>query len=123
MVDLTKQTDTYEPNGLEVQGYDLFGATVTIVSGQTVAKGAVLGQITTGGKYALALAASSDGSEDPVAILAEACDASAGDKSAYVYFTGGFRERALVFGTGITAAAFRRTLAQKGIFIIGSQPK
>lgn len=123
MVDITKQTDSFDPNGLEIQGYDFFGETVTIVSGQNLAKGAVLGQITSGGKYKLALAASNDGSEDPVAILAEACDASGGDKSAYVYYTCGVRERALVFGTGITAAAFRRKLAQKGIFIQGSQPK
>lgn len=123
MPTLTKVTDTYDPNGIVVPGFDVFGENVTIVSGQNLAAGAVIGQITSGGKYKLALAASSDGSEDPVAILAEACDASGGDKTAYVYYAGGFRERGLVFGTGITAAAFRRILAQRGIFIQASQPK
>lgn len=124
MVDLSKQTDTYDPNDLVIRnGAPLFGENVTIVSGQNLAKGSALGQITTGGKYKLSLTASNDGSEAIAAILPEAVDASGGDTTAYVYYTGEFRDRAVVFGTGHTAAANRRTLAQKGIILRGSRPK
>jgi hypothetical protein len=110
---------TLDPNGLVVSriGAPVNGEPVTIVSGQNLAAGALLGQITTGGKYALALAASDDGSQTPCAVLAEACDASGGDKTAFVYYAGEFNENKVVFGTGITAAANRRALAQRGLHI------
>lgn len=123
MVSITSES-AFDPNGLlvQLQGAPVFGEMVTVVSGQNLAAGALVGQITSGGKYALALAASEDGSEDPVAILAEACDASGGDKSAFVYYTGEFNQAKVVFGTGITAAASRRLLAQMGIFLHNGQP-
>jgi hypothetical protein len=111
----------YDPNGLLIDRDDAFGEAVTIVSGQNLAAGSVLGQITSGGKYALALAASNDGSQTPCAIIPEACDASGGDKTAFVFYTGRFRQNKLVFGTGITAAASRRDLAQKGLKIQSGQ--
>lgn len=109
----------FDPNGLlvQLQGAPVYGAMVTIVSGQNLAAGSLLGQITTGGKYALSLAASSDGSEAPVAIIPEACDASGGDKSAFVYFLAEVNEAKVVFGTGHTAASQRRRLAQLGLLL------
>jgi hypothetical protein len=112
----------YDPNGLLLDRDDAFGESVTIVSGQNLAAGAVLGQITSGGKYTLAAAAAGDGSATPVAVLVDACDASGGDKAAFVYYTGRFRESKLTFGAGLTAAATRRTLAQRGIKVYATQP-
>ena len=111
----------FDPNGLLLEG-EAFGEMVTIVSGQNLAAGSVCGQSPSGGKYRLALAASNDGSEVPCAILPEACDASGGDKQAFVFYVGRFRQSKLAFGTGITAAASRRALAQKGIQVVAAQP-
>ncbi len=113
----------FDPNGLLLpQMAEAFGEAVTIISGQNLAAGALLGQITASGKYTLSLSAAADGSQTPVAVLPEAVDASGGDKSAFVFYTGFFRESKMVFGAGITAALFRRTLAQRGIFVVPAQP-
>lgn len=58
--------------------------TVTVVSGQNLKAGAVLGKITSGGKYAICdnHTPASDGSQNAAAVLLEDCDASGGDKTA-----------------------------------------
>jgi hypothetical protein len=73
----------------------------TLVSGQNLVRGSLLGRITTGGKYTLALSASSDGSQVPVAILAHDCDATSADKECVVYKAGTFNSNAVTLGTGI----------------------
>lgn len=115
----------FDPNALVVQniGAPIYGQPVTIVSGQNLVAGAVLGQITTGGKYTLSASAAGDGSQTPDAILAADCDASGGDKTAYVYFAGEFNENKLTLGAGHSlSVAFRKALARKGIFLHGFQP-
>lgn len=57
---------------------------VTIVSGQDLGAGAVLGKITSGGKYTALNQGASDGSQTAAGILIAACDASAGDVAAAV---------------------------------------
>lgn len=74
----------------------------TLISGQNLVRGTLLGRITTGGKYTLALSASSDGSQTPNAILAHDCDASSADKECIVYKAGTFNINAVTLGTGIT---------------------
>ncbi|HYD87119.1 MAG TPA: head decoration protein [Vitreimonas sp.] len=108
-----------DPNGLLValNGQPVSGEMVTIASGANLVAGDALGQITASGKYIKSLSAAVDGSQAIVAVLAEDCDASGGDKSAFVYYTGEFNENKIGFGTGHTAAANRRALAQKGIHI------
>lgn len=56
-------------------------------------------------KYALSLAAATDGSQVPVAVLGIDCDASLGDKSTTGYFAGEFNAAKLALGTGHTAAS------------------
>lgn len=121
MVGRTSES-VFDPNGLLLDRDDAFGEMVTILADQVLAAGAAVGQITTGGKYILSLAAAVDGSQAIAGILAEACDATGADKQAFVYYTGRFRQSKVVFGTGHTAAANRRTLAQKGIQIVAGQP-
>lgn len=116
MVGMVSESN-FDPNGLVVNGPPIFGEAVTIVSGQTLLAGDLLGQITSGGKYKKSLTASNDGSEVPSAILAEDCDASGGDKTAWVYYCGGFAEDKIRYGSAHTAATTRKALAQKGIFI------
>jgi hypothetical protein len=91
---------------------------VTLISGQNLVRGAVLGKITASGKYNLSLSGASDGSQTPDLILAEDCDASGGDKEALCYARGDFNETALTLGTAHTAASIREGLRAKGITLI-----
>lgn len=100
-------TETVTYNDMIIGGFPVKTRAVTVVSGAGVlARGTVLGQITSGGKYKTALSASSDGSEAPKYILAADIDASDADASALVYVCGDFDSSKLTFGAGITAAAF-----------------
>jgi hypothetical protein len=86
-------------------------------------RGTLLGKITTGGKYTTSLSASSDGSQTPVAILANDVDASAADvTNVLVYTSGEFNERAITFGTAHTAATTRDALRARGIHLKDSVP-
>jgi len=73
------------------------------------------------GKYKLSAAAATDGSQRPLAILAEDADATAADVEALVYTTGDFNEDALVLGVGHTVASVREALRARGIFLISVQ--
>ena len=94
---------------------------ITLISGQNLTRGAVLGKITASGKYNLSLSAAGDGSQTPDAILAQDCDASGGDKEALAYFRGDFAESALTIGTAHTADSIREGLRDKGIILVKSQ--
>jgi len=91
--------------------------TVTILSGQTIAKGAVLGRITSGGKYILSLSAAGDGSEVPRAIAADNIDASAGDKIGPVFLSGEFNQDGLTIGTAHTVATIKDGLRALNIYL------
>lgn len=82
-----------------------------------LSRGALLGRITASGKYILSLAAASDGSEVPRAILAEDADATSADKTTVAYLTGEFNTAAITFGTGHTAASVKDGLRDLGIFL------
>ncbi len=58
--------------------------TVTLKSGTNFALGAVLGKLTADGKYTLSPASAADGSETAVAVLLEAVDATAVDKTGLI---------------------------------------
>lgn len=109
--------ETYTPDSLFAGDYPVVGESVTILSGQTLVRGSVLGKITSGGKFILSLSGASDGSETPEAILLEDCDASGGDAVAPVALTGEFNEDALTIGTAHTAASIKQGLRDKGIFL------
>ena len=94
---------------------------VTLLAGLPYPVGSVLGKITASGKYTLSAAAAGDGSEVPDAILAEDCDAAAGDRAAVAYTRGDFNEAALTFGAGHTAASTREGLRNKGLYLVKVQ--
>lgn len=115
------ETISYTPDNLIV-GEDVVNSrSITLISGQNLLRGALLGRITTGGKYNLSLSAASDGSQVPDAILAEDCNASAGDKTAIAYFTGGFNSSKVTLGASHTVASVREGLRAKGIHLIDVQ--
>jgi hypothetical protein len=95
---------------------------VTLVSGQNIVRGTVLGIITSGGKYTTSLSAASNGSQTPKAIAAEDCDASGGDKTTLVYIAGVFNQNELTLGTAHTIASIREGLRDNGIYLKDSVP-
>lgn len=111
----------YDPNDVLVDSEGILTREVTLVSGQNVARGAVLGKITTGGKYKLSASADSDGSQTPVAIAMQAIDATGGDKKISVYLNAKVRPSKLIFGTGHTAASTFEALAKVGIQLVSEQ--
>lgn len=59
---------------------------ITLLSGESVAAGAVLGKVTASGKYIPRIAAAVDGSEVAAAVAWDAIDASAADVDGVVVF-------------------------------------
>lgn len=110
-------TDSYSPDQLVAGDFPRATRSATLVSGQNLPRGAVLGKLTASGKYVLSLAAATDGSEVPSAILVDACDASGGDQTIGIFETGEFLGSALTLGTGHTLASVRDALRDASIFI------
>jgi len=90
------------------------------ITGGAYARGTVLGKITASGKYTIALAAATDGSQTPIAILVDDVDASAGDALGGIYAMGEFNERAVTLGAGTTLAAARSALEIQNIYLKSS---
>lgn len=90
---------------------------ITLITGQNLARGALLGKITASGKYNLSLSAAVDGSQVPDAILGEATDASGADKVTIAYFRGGFNETEVVLGAAHTVDTVREGLRGKGVVL------
>lgn len=95
---------------------------ITLLSGQNVVRGTVLGIVTASGKYAISTAAASNGSQTPKAIAVEDCDATGGDKTLAVYIAGEFNENEITLGAGHTVASIREGLRDNGIFLKPSVP-
>jgi hypothetical protein len=98
--------------------------TVTLKSGASYALGSVLGKITASGKYRLspnAEVVGDEGAETAVAVLIEAADATAADKTGLVVFRGPaiVSKAALVFDAsvddGTKMAAKQAELAAAGL--------
>lgn len=111
----------YDPNDIVADPKSLFARAVTLVSGQNVVRGAVLGKITAGGKYNLSLSAAADGSQTPVAIAAQDMDASGGDKTIQVFLRGDFKASKLTYGASHTKATLFEALAARGICLHDDQ--
>ena len=114
--------ETYIPDQLIAGNSKLVTGPATILSGQTLQRGSVLGQISASGKYILALSAAVDGSQTPVAIAADYIDASLGDVSGGIYLAGEFNSAALTLGAGITLAAATAALRPLSIYLKTSVP-
>lgn len=104
------QSATYDPNGLLAGHLQAVHAPVTILSGQNLVRGAVVGRITASGKYRLSIAASDDGSQTPVGVMAVDCHADGADATAAVFFMGEFDQSKCTFGAGHTAATVNAAL-------------
>lgn len=91
---------------------------VTISSAAAaLGRGALLGKITTGGKYILSLSAASDGSQVPDAVLLHDVPDSASDQEAIVAIAGKFNGAALTLGASHTLASIADGLRDKNIYL------
>lgn len=109
--------ETYTPDNLLAGDYPAVTDIVTILSGQNLTRGACLGKVTASGKHVIVDSGNADGSQHPVAILAEDCDASAADAQAVVYLSGAFNQDQVTFGGADTAATHRAALRDLNIYL------
>ena len=93
----------------------------TIAGGQALPQGAVLGQITSTGAYVLSTTTATDGSEVPVAILAQPIDATS-DVEGHLFLTGEFNAHALTLGSGHTLSSVTESFRTRSLFIRTNQP-
>jgi hypothetical protein len=110
-------SESYTPDQLHAGDFPIRTRDITVLSGQNLTRGALLGKITASGKYVLSLAGAADGSQTPVAILAEDVDATAADKGGIAYISGDFNEDAITYGTGHTADSVRDGLRDLNIYL------
>jgi hypothetical protein len=118
-----------DPNGVEI-GIATFGTafvspqinfTITAggtacVAGDTFIIAAAVGS----GSYKQAAASAVDGSQNPVAILADYAAAASGDCTGGIYIMGEFNINALTLDPSISVGAAKAALAPLGIFLKGA---
>jgi hypothetical protein len=110
-------SEVYTPDKLISGLAQVASETLTMVSGEVLARGTVMGRITSSGAVTISLLAASDGSQNPYGILADNYDSTAGAITVGVYTRGSFNENALTLGTGQTIALIHDALRSNGIFL------
>ncbi|MDD2794369.1 head decoration protein [Acidocella sp.] len=113
--------EIYVPDRLIAGVFPTVTDTVNIAAGQQLTRGALLGMVTASGNYILSLSAAADGSQNPVAVLADNIDTTATGFNAVtpapVYLTGEFNVNEMTLGTGFAYPAIKATLRPLSIFI------
>jgi hypothetical protein len=97
-------------------GWTFTAGSVAMVAGDTIDVNVSAG----GGTYTKSVSTASDGSQTPIAVLADDADATGGTVNGGVYLHGEFNIRAVTFGAGINEATAKASLAARGIFLKGS---
>ena len=112
---------THAEDNLIAGDFDIVTEAKTLVSGQSVVKGEILGRITASGKYAMYKKTHSDGTETPDVIAAETVDASAGDAPIITYLSGQYNQNAITLPTVETVDnTLKDALRTKSIFLVES---
>ncbi|WP_375782902.1 head decoration protein [Bradyrhizobium sp. Pha-3] len=106
------------PDGLVLDERTLVTDTATITGTAVLPRGAVLGQMNDG-RYRLAVASATDGSNVPCAILANISDVTSGDVEGGVYLGGSVHVACLTFDPSITPLNAQAALRRYGIFVKG----
>jgi len=89
----------------------------TLLSGENLIRGTLLGKITASGKLVESDTVSIDGSEVPYAVLTKDTDATAGDTKTLAYVAGIFNSNVMTFGGAHTAASTYDALRALSIFL------
>ena len=108
--------DTFLPKNLLAGSFPVVTKEVTILAGQDLKAGAVLGKITASDKHQLVDIAASDGSEDIDVILLDDIDATAADVVSIGGLSGEYLESALTLGGATTVDDVRAAARQKSIY-------
>lgn len=111
------ERQTYIPDQLSAGHFPVMIDTAVIATGQSLKRGAVLGQVKTTGEYLLCKTAASDGSEAPAAILDQAIDTTQGARAASIRLTGEVLASQLTLGEGLTLAKAKAALRAVCLFI------
>lgn len=106
----------YLPDQLIAGRFPMVTTMATIGAG-TLSRGTVLGQITASGNYIESVATAVDGSQNPVAILADNADASGGAVQAPIYETGEFNENRVIYDASWTLPKLQEALRPMSIFL------
>lgn len=115
---------SFTPDNL-LAGYSVPAITESIVvaSGAgELKRGTLLGRVTASGKYVVSTSAASDGSQNPVAVLAEDITVASADYTTVGYLSGEFNTAAMTFGTGHTAASVKAALRDLNIYLFTNLP-
>lgn len=110
------KSSLFVPDQLVAGNLQLVTDTVT-VSGGDYKRGTVLGMITASGKYTACVKTATDGSENPVAILADNVDASSADQTGGVYLMGEFNQNRITLDASWTIAGMKAALRPLAIFL------
>lgn len=109
---------------IRASDYPVVTKPITLAAGQDLYEGAVLGKITKTddpdvGKCVLSVAAATDGSQVPYAILSSThVDASAAAKAATAYVAGDFLGKNLTYGAGHTKDSVFDALRAVGVYVV-----
>jgi hypothetical protein len=105
--------EIFSPDNLIAGDFPVVTDSATILHGQVLARGTVLGKISASSKCVIVNSTNVDGSQTPFAVLLEAADATADDVPAPIALCGEFNEDSLIFGgsdTKVTHKAAMRAL-------------
>ncbi len=116
-----KSLGTSISDNLIAGDYPIVTEGIIIATGQNLTRGAVLGREEVSGKYLLSESSATDGSENPVAILAASIDSTNGETESVCYLSGQFNYQALVFGAGLTSESEKHNLRLLNIYITEPQ--
>lgn len=94
-------TDTFNYDNLLAGGDFTVLEIGTVDESIEVKRGTVLGRVSATNTFKICKDANTDGSNVPVAILAEDLPASASNKDKYVYLSGKFNKSAVIFDAGV----------------------
>lgn len=110
-------TATYTPSSLIAGNFPQVKDSGVIAAGQTLKRGAVLGQVTADGQYKLSASAAGDGSEAPKVILDEDIDTTEGALPGVLLLTGEVSGTELTLGAGHTIASVKTALRPLSLFV------
>lgn len=118
---MTTEQGTSNFDNLLAGDFPLKTKPVTILSGENVVRGQVMGKQTSGGKFRGCNVGLSDGAEVAEAVLAEDVDASLADAPGIVYLTGEFNVRQMSVASAPTGSdtveAHEAEMRMRSIFI------
>jgi hypothetical protein len=109
----------FVPDQLVAGTLQLVTDSVTVTGGPYT-RGTAMGVITASGKYTHCVKTATDGSENPVAILADNVDASSADQTGGVYLMGEFNQNYVIIDETWTIPDMKTALRPLAIFLRGS---